>query len=148
MKFKLLIGAAALLALGACASLAGDNTPSPAFNAAACTQRDFVIYFEEGSFEITPEAGRIIALEARGINGCRIDGVRILGLSDVDEGQSARRLSEDRAENLADYLRDNERWPTSRFEVLAGGSSGATTAEGLDVPVRNRARIVVTTHAP
>ncbi len=149
MKFKLMIGAAALLALGACANMAGDDTPAPAFNAAACTQRDFVIYFEEGSFEITPEARRIIALEARGIDGCRIDSVRILGLSDFDEGAtSARRLSEDRAENLADYLRDNERWPTSRFEVLAGGSNGATTPEGLDVPVRNRARIVVATHAP
>ncbi|MBL8545343.1 MAG: OmpA family protein [Hyphomonadaceae bacterium] len=151
MMFRTLMSAAALLTLTACMHTASEQAaPAPAFNPAACTERDFVIYFDEGSFEITQEARRIIDLQARDIAGCTVERVRVLGLSASEEqgGGSARRLSEDRAENLADYLHEHQRWPRSRFEVLAGGAYGATTSEGLDVPVRNRARIVVTARAP
>lgn len=152
MYLKSLIGAAALLALGACATLTGgeDDAPAPAFNAAACIEKDFVIYFDEGSSELTEEARRIIDLQARDIRGCEIDGVRIIGLSDQDEGnaESSRALSVRRAEVLAEYLATRASWPRSRFELLATGARGATTAEGLDVPVRNRARIIAAARAP
>jgi outer membrane protein OmpA-like peptidoglycan-associated protein len=150
MNFKLMIGAVALLALGACASMSDDDTPAPAFNAAACTERDFVIYFDEGQAELTEEARRVIDLQARDIRGCTIDNVRIIGLSDQDEGnaESARALSVRRAEVLAEYLATRASWPRSRFELLATGARGAVTAEGLDVPVRNRARIIATARAP
>lgn len=152
MYLKSLIGAAALLALGACATLTGgeDDAPAPAFNAAACIEKDFVIYFDEGSSELTEEARRIIDLQARDIRGCAIDGVRIIGLSDQDEGnaESSRALSVRRAEVLAEYLATRASWPRSRFELLATGARGATTAEGLDVPVRNRARIIAAARAP
>lgn len=152
MYLKSLIGAAALLALGACATLTGgeDDAPAPAFNAAACIEKDFVIYFDEGSSELTEEARRIIDLQARDIRGCTIDGVRIIGLSDQDEGnaESSRALSVRRAEVLAEYLATRASWPRSRFELLATGARGATTAEGLDVPVRNRARIIAAARAP
>jgi len=149
---KSLIGAAALLALGACATLTGgeEGAPAPAFNAAACVEKDFVIYFDESSSELTEEARRIIDLQARDIRGCTIDSVRIIGLSDQEEGnaESARALSVRRAEVLADYLAQRASWPRSRFELLATGARGATTAEGLDVPVRNRARIIAAARAP
>jgi OOP family OmpA-OmpF porin len=152
MYLKSLISAAALLALGACATLTGgeDDAPAPAFNAAACVEKDFVIYFDEGSSELTEEARRIIDLQARDIRGCTIDGVRIIGLSDQDEGnaESSRALSVRRAEVLAEYLATRASWPRSRFELLATGARGATTAEGLDVPVRNRARIIAAARAP
>lgn len=153
MKFVSMVGAAALLALGACSTLTGgeQNAPAPAFNAAACTQKDFVIYFDEGSAELTEEARRIIDLQARDIRGCTIDGVRIIGLSDQEEGvnaESSRQISVRRAEVLAEYLATRASWPRSRFELLATGARGATTAEGLDVPVRNRARIIVASSAP
>jgi outer membrane protein OmpA-like peptidoglycan-associated protein len=152
MYLKSLIGAAALLALGACATLTGgeDGAPAPAFNPAACTEKDFVIYFDEGSHELTDEARRLIDLQARDVRGCTIDSVRIIGLSDQEEGnaETARVLSVRRAEVLADYLAVRASWPRSRFELLATGARGATTAEGLDVPVRNRARIIAAARAP
>lgn len=152
MNFKILIGAMALIALGACATLTGgeEGAPAPAFNAAACAEKDFVIYFDENSNDLTDEARRIIDLQARDIRGCRIDGVRIIGLSDQEEGnqEAARALSVRRAEVLADYLAARAGWPRSRFELLATGARGAVTAEGLDVPVRNRARIIVAARAP
>ncbi len=152
MRFVLLIGAAALLALGACSTLQGgeESAPAPAFNPAACGERDFVIYFDDGRAELTDEARRVIDLQARDIRGCTIDSVRIIGLSDEDEGnaESARQLSVRRAEVLAEYLATRASWPRSRFELLATGERGATTAEGLDVPVRNRARIIAASHAP
>jgi outer membrane protein OmpA-like peptidoglycan-associated protein len=152
MYLKSLFGAVALLSLGACATLTGgeEDAPAPAFNAAACTERDFVIYFDENSSELTEEARRIIDLQARDIRGCTIDGVRIIGLSDQEEGnaESSRALSVRRAEVLAEYLATRASWPRSRFELLATGARGATTADGLDVPVRNRARIIVASSAP
>ena len=152
MNFKTLIGAMALMALGACATITGgeEGAPAPAFNAAACVDKDFVIYFDESSHDLTEEARRIIDLQARDIRGCTIQGVRIIGLSDQDEGnqESARALSVRRAEVLAEYLAGRAGWPRSRFELLATGARGAVTAEGLDVPVRNRARIIVTSTAP
>jgi outer membrane protein OmpA-like peptidoglycan-associated protein len=150
MKFKMAIGAAALLILAACASTSGDDTPAPAFNPAACGERDFVIYFEEGASELTEEAQRIIDLQARDIRGCDIESVRIIGLSDQDEGnaESTRALSVRRAEVLAEYLATRASWPRSRFQLLATGERGAVTSEGLDVPVRNRARIIAAAVAP
>jgi outer membrane protein OmpA-like peptidoglycan-associated protein len=152
MNFKSLIGAVAVLALGACATLTGgeEGAPAPAFNAAACVEKDFVIYFDENSSDLTEEARRIIDLQARDIRGCTIESVRIIGLSDQEEGnaESSRELSVRRAEVLAEYLATRASWPRSRFELLATGARGATTAEGLDVPVRNRARIIATSRAP
>ncbi len=152
MYLKSLFGAFALLSLGACATLTGgeENAPAPAFNAAACVQKDFVIYFDEGQADLTEEARRIIDLQARDIHGCTIDSVRIIGLSDQDEGnaESSRQLSVRRAEVLAEYLATRASWPRSRFELLATGARGAVTAEGLDVPVRNRARIIAVARAP
>jgi OOP family OmpA-OmpF porin len=153
MKFKIMIGAAALLTLAACATSNAEDaatTAAPAFNPAACTQRDFVIYFEEGASELTEEARRIIDLQAREIRGCHIDGVRIIGLADQDEGnaETTRALSVRRVEVLMEYLARRAGWPRSRFELLATGERGAVTAEGLDVPVRNRARIIADARAP
>lgn len=153
MKLSTIFGAAAVLALAACASATGGNSGAPAAAAvdpAACAQRDFVIYFDEGSRELTAEAQRVIDLEASAIRGCNIESVRIIGLSDQDEGnaETTRQLSVERAEVLADYLARRSSWPRSRFQLLATGERGAVTAEGLDVPVRNRARIIVAAGAP
>ena len=152
MTLKSVLGAAALLlALGACSTARnGDDTPAPAFNPAACGERDFVIYFDEGSSDLTDEARRIIDLQARDIRGCYIEGVRIIGLADQDEGnaESTRALSVRRVEVLVDYLATRSGWPRSRFQMLATGERGAVTADGLDVPVRNRARIIAAARAP
>ncbi|MGD9980086.1 MAG: OmpA family protein [Hyphomonadaceae bacterium] len=154
MKLKVVFGAAALLALAACASATGGSSgqgaSSAPFDPASCAQRDFNIYFDEGSRELTPEARRIIDIEASTVRGCNIESVRVIGLSDQDEGnaETTRQLSVERAEVLADYLAQRAGWPRSRFQLLATGERGAVTAEGLDVPVRNRARVIVAASAP
>jgi peptidoglycan-associated lipoprotein len=151
MKLKTIFGAVAVLALAACASTTGGGaTAAAAVDPATCAQRDFNIYFDEGSRELTAEARRVIDLEAAAIRGCTIESVRIIGLSDQDEGnaETTRQLSVERAEVLADYLAQRASWPRTRFQLLATGERGAVTAEGLDVPVRNRARIIVAAAAP
>lgn len=150
MTFRIVTAVAALLALAACSTPDGADSSAPAFNPAACAQRDFVIYFEEHRSELTDEAQRVIDLEARAIRGCHIESVRIIGLSDQDEGnaESTRALSVRRAEVLAEYLAQRVGWPRSRFQLLATGERGAVTSEGLDVPVRNRARIIADARAP
>lgn len=150
MNLRVCIVATAAAALSACAGGTTGVGSAPAFDPAFCTQRDFNIYFEEGSQHLTPEARRLIELEARNIRGCEISGVRIIGLSDQDEGSDAttRELSIERASTLARYLSERTSWPESRFEILAAGERGAVTSEGLDVPVRNRARIIVSAAPP
>lgn len=153
MKLKILLGAAAVIVLAGCANSgagSGNGASAASFSPSSCVQRDFNIYFDEGSRELTSEARRIIDIEASTIRGCAIENVRIIGLSDQDEGnaETTRQLSVERAEVLADYLAGRAGWPRSRFQLLATGERGAVTAEGLDVPVRNRARIIVASTAP
>lgn len=151
MKLNTLLFGGMAVVLAACASSPEDSgAMSGAVNPAACTQRDFNVYFEEGSRELTADARRLIELEAAAVLGCHIEGVRIIGLSDQDEGnaETTRQLSVERAEVLADFLAQRASWPRSRFQLLATGERGAVTPEGLDVPVRNRARVIVAATPP
>lgn len=133
--------------LAACAATPDE---APAFDPAACYQRDFSIYFNEFSSALTRDSRRVIDLQADAIRGCRVEEVRIIGLSGDEEGgyETTRQLSVRRAEVLANYLARRVGWPRSRFRLLATGERGAVTEEGLHVPVRHRARIIVDAAAP
>ena len=72
MKFKSLFGAVALLGLAACASTAADDTPAPAFNAAACVAKDFVIYSTKAKLNSRKKRARYRSAR-RDIRGCTID---------------------------------------------------------------------------
>jgi outer membrane protein OmpA-like peptidoglycan-associated protein len=148
MSMRWMVSCALAGALLAACAATPDEAPS--FDPAACYQRDFSIYFDEHRAELTRDARRIIDLQGAAIRGCRIDEVRIIGLSGDEEGgsETARQISVRRAEVLADYLAQRVGWPRARFRLLATGSRGAVTEEGLQVPVRHRARIVVDAAAP
>ncbi len=143
------IAATAAVMLSGCASTpAGDAARAP-FDPAACYERNFSIYFEGDATELTPLAREVIDLQAAAVAGCRIEGVRIIGLTDADGShESNREISVRRAEALENYLAQRSGWPRSRTELLAAGESGAVTQDGLNVPMRNRARIIVNAVAP
>lgn len=150
MNLKSILFCALAGAFAAACAVTPDAEDAAAFDPAVCHQRDMTIYFDEFRSELTADARRIIDLQSGEIRGCRIDEVRIIGLAEDEEGnaETTRQLSVERAEVLADYLAQRAGWPRSRFRLLATGERGAVTAEGLDVPVRNRARIIVDATAP
>ena len=137
----------AIVALASCAT-GGSGEQAP-FNPAACSLRDFNVYFEGGATEISPAARESIGAVGDALRGCRINHVRIIGSAGAVGGVAASdERSEQRALVLADYLSQRFGWPRSLMELLATGERGAVTDEGLDVPMRRRARITVDAVAP
>lgn len=143
------IAATAAVVLASCASTPVAEEARAPFDPAACYERNFSIYFEGDATDLTPLAREVIDLQSAAVDGCRIDGVRIIGLTDAGGShESNREISVRRAEVLEDYLAQRSGWPRSRTELLAAGESGAVTPDGLNVPMRNRARIIVNAVAP
>ncbi|MBN8608183.1 MAG: OmpA family protein [Caulobacterales bacterium] len=148
LKSFFIAATAAAVLSGCAATQAADEARAP-FDPAACYERNFSVYFEGDTTELTPLAREVIDLQAEAIAGCRINSVRIIGLTDADGShESNRQVSVRRAEVLEDYLAQRSGWPRSRTELLAAGESGAVTQDGLNVPMRNRARIIVNAVAP
>lgn len=139
MRFAAVLGVA-LLALSACAT----STEEPGIAPAACYDRDFNVYFDGQSTDISPEARAVIDAQGQSLRGCYIESVRVIGAADAEAGAvTNEEVSERRAVVLGDYLAQNVGWPRSRMVVAALGERGAVTEEGLNVPMRRRARIIV-----
>lgn len=143
------VAAFAAGAMSACATAPTDEADRAPFDPAVCYERNFSVYFDGDSTELTPLAREVIDLQSAAVEGCRIAEVRIIGLTDAGGShETNREISVRRAEVLADYLATRASWPRSRTELLAAGESGAVTQDGLNVPMRNRARIIVNAVAP
>lgn len=144
---SLIVASFAIVALASCAS--GGNGDQASFNPTACSVRDFNVYFDNGTTEISPAARESINAVGDALRGCRINHVRIIGSAGAVGGVAASdERSEQRALVLADYLSQRFGWSRSSMELLATGERGAVTDEGLDVPMRRRARITVDAVAP
>lgn len=143
-----MLGAASALVLGACASTS-QEAADPNFDPNACYERVFSVYFESMQQEMGAEAREAVDAVENSLRGCRIEQVRIVGLAgapgDTEENME---LSQQRAEIVADYLRETTDWPRSRFELIARGEEGATNDEGLQRPMRRRAVVRVRASAP
>lgn len=143
---------ARLFAIGALALLAACATPGAAdapFDPAACYERDFAVYFDGDSAALSSEARAVIDATATAVRGCRIQHARIIGLAGaIGPEQVNEEISIERARNIADYLVRTWAWPRENLELMATGERGATTDEGLNVPMRRRGRIVVQAVAP
>lgn len=145
MKAKL-VSVFALLALGACATQSEEQA---AFDPSACYERSFDIYFDRFEDQLNQPAREAIDTVQRQLRGCRIDGVRVVGLAGADgETQENFDLSARRALYIAEYMEREHGWSRSNFQTLARGESGATTAEGLNEPMRRVAHITVQASAP
>ena len=143
-----LLGVAGALVLGACASTS-ETASNPNFDPAACYERRLSVYFESDVVEISPEAREAIDALETSLQGCRIEHVRIIGLAGAPGTETENmELSEQRADVVADYLHETTGWSRQRFELLARGEENAQNEEGLDRPMRRRARVIITASAP
>lgn len=148
MMLRFLFVATLTFALASCATVGGDEVQAP-LDPAACYTRDFNVYFEDQTTELTPAAREVIGAMVDPLRGCRINHVRIIGSAEaagseiVNEDRSA-----ERALVLARYLTRRYGWPRANMEMLATGERGAVTDEGLNVPMRRRARITIEAVAP
>ena len=144
-----LAAVSALALLAACTTPGEQQQDARAFDPAACYTRDFVVYFDDGSINLTSEAREAIGAVGDAIHGCTIGDVRVIGSAEDEGGRvEAQEVSERRAQVLAEYLNERIGWPRRNFTLLATGERGATTESGLAVPMRRRARIVVNATAP
>ncbi len=96
MTLRFLIVATFTVALASCTSVGRDEAQAP-LDPAACYTRDFNVYFEDQTTELTPAAREVIGAMVDPLRGCRINHVRIIGSAEaagseiVNEDRSAER---------------------------------------------------------
>ena len=116
---------------------------------ASCGTRDFNVYFEGQSIELSDDAKQVIDTIGQGLTSCTVTHVKIIGSSDELGADATNEVvSKERAKVMADYLVSKLGWSRDDMELLATGERGAVTDDGLSVPMRRRARIVVDATAP
>jgi outer membrane protein OmpA-like peptidoglycan-associated protein len=109
------------------------------------TCQDFTIpiYFETGSDRLTREAVQAINDHSAQIGACKVAEVAVTGLADA-EGSAERNLELSRRRAIAVTQALSTRgFPTPRFEVAAGGETGASGPAGAVTPLRRRAEVNV-----
>jgi outer membrane protein OmpA-like peptidoglycan-associated protein len=150
MLKKMFAAALFAAALGACETLPGqDAADAEAFDAAACYEREFNVYFDGADATLSAEAQEALSAVGTALRGCRIQHVRVIGMADAAlEAEISEEISEQRARTIRDYLESNFDWSHDVFELRARGDRGAVTDEGLNRPLRSRARVVATAVAP
>ena len=141
---RLFVVAAAGLAVSACGTGAMFGERSELiYEPSGCVEQRLDIYFDEGQARMTQPAQQMIAMTGERLQGCRIEGVDVIGLaSSTGDSASNLTLSERRARAVADALADAG-WPSPEFTLSAGGDTGATTDGGLAEPLRRRTVVVV-----
>lgn len=133
--------------LGGCIS--NDGEARAPFDPASCATRDFNVYFEGQSTDLSSETREAIVAMGDMVEGCVVENVRIVGSADAAGSESVNEeVSEQRALLLADFLARRLGWPREQMDLLATGERGATNDAGLDVPMRSRAHVTVITVAP
>ncbi len=134
-----------VLVLGACAT--GERVlerEAVVATPTTCGPQRFEVYFADGEARLTESARQAVGLTATMLQGCDIQKVQVLGLSDARGGASANQsLSERRAMAVAEALAAAG-WPTPAFDVSAAGDQGAQTAAGVAEPLRRRTEVLVT----
>lgn len=135
-------GLASLLLAG-CTTSGAPAREALIADPSACTAKRFDVYFAENQSGLTDAARTAIGLTATQLQGCRINAVRVLGLSSATGGADANQiLSEQRARAVAEAL-VAAGWPTPAFEVAAAGDAGAVTPTGAAEPLRRRTEVLV-----
>ncbi|ODT86829.1 OmpA family protein [Phenylobacterium sp. SCN 70-31] len=143
-----LVGAmATTVGVAACASApdrrAAIETPPP-----SCREVTIPVYFEANDADITPEGRRVLAAETQAVRGCRIEGVRVVGLADaVGDPAANLELSKRRAASVAEAIKAAG-LPDAEFEVAAAGQAGSVAPDGQLRPVRRRADVTLRLSPP
>ena len=136
--------AAAALGVSACGTGAMFGERSELiYEPSGCVEQRLDIYFEEGEARIARPARDMIAMTGERLQGCRVEGVDVIGLaSSTGDPASNLSLSERRARAVADAL-IAAGWPSPTFTLSAAGDAGATTDGGLAEPLRRRTEVVI-----
>ena len=136
------IGAALVCALFAGCATQKVEGPKAA-NPAACPARQMVFYFGSWETELNALAIQEINAVQSALKDCTIDQVHIVGMAGAPGDVAANvEVSKKRAENVAAAL-EKGGWPRSAFVLDAKGEDGATTADGLEKPMRRRVEVNV-----
>jgi len=143
MRFRIAAAAVAALVVSGCGANGLWDRSELIADTAGCTEQRLDIYFEEGEARIARPAQELIALTGERLQGCRVEGVDVIGLaSSTGDSASNQTLSERRAQAVADALIEAG-WPSPTFTLSAGGDAGAATDGGLSEPLRRRTEIVI-----
>jgi len=143
MKWTILAAGVAAVALAGCSTMGAPSREELVSEPSVCTAKRFDIYFAEDQAQLTDAARTAIGLTATQLQGCRINTVRVLGLSSSTGSADANQaLSEQRAIAVAEAL-TAAGWPAPAFELAAAGDQGATTASGVAEPLRRRTEVLV-----
>jgi peptidoglycan-associated lipoprotein len=140
------IGAAVCGALLAGCATPKADAPKTA-NPAACPARQVVFYFGSWETELNALAMQEINAVQTALKDCTIQQVQIVGMAGAPGDVAANvEVSKKRAENVAAAL-EKGGWPRSAFVLDAKGEDGATTADGLEKPMRRRVEVSVNSPA-
>ncbi|MFN4295212.1 MAG: OmpA family protein [Brevundimonas sp.] len=143
MRFKVATAALAAMAVSGCGANGLWDRSELIADTAGCAEQRLDIYFNEGQATIAEPARELITMTGERLQGCRVDGVEVIGLaSATGDSASNQALSEQRARAVAQALTDAG-WPTPQFTLSAAGDTGAVTDSGLAEPLRRRTVIVV-----
>lgn len=115
---------------------------------ASCQPTSVSLYFEQNSTDVTREAAAVLRSAEARARGCRIDGVRVVGLADA-VGTSADNLALSKARATAvtrALLRAG--LPAAEFDVAAAGDAGALNRQGEAAPLRRRVDVIIAVSSP
>lgn len=115
---------------------------------ASCQPTSVSLYFEQNSTDVTREAAAVLRSAEARTRGCRIDGVRVVGLADA-VGTSADNLALSKARATAvtrALLRAG--LPAAEFDVAAAGDAGALNRQGEAAPLRRRVDVIIAVSSP
>jgi outer membrane protein OmpA-like peptidoglycan-associated protein len=116
--------------------------------AAACQPASVSLYFENNSTEVTREAAAVLRGAQTQARGCRIDGVRVVGLADA-AGTSADNLALSKARAMAvTQALQRAGLPAAEFDVAASGDAGAVNRQGEAAPLRRRVDVMIAISPP
>ncbi|MBS0294897.1 MAG: OmpA family protein [Proteobacteria bacterium] len=143
---KLAVAVTLVAGLAACAQTGGFvrahwRMVQPAH---ACADSSFVVYFDEGSDQLSQPARQLIRETTRVYRACNVTKVRVVGLTDATGTPDANlSLSQKRARRVAAEL-VREHLPSPSFDVVGAGESGAVRNDGREDPMRRRAEVFLT----
>lgn len=133
-----ILGAAAVLSACAATPTGRAAIEKPA---SFCQPSSVSLYFEPNSATVTREAAAVLRGAANQAKGCRIDGVRVVGLADAAGTSEVNlALSKTRAAAVAAALQ-RAGLPAAEFDVAAAGDAGAVNLQGEAAPLRRRVDI-------
>jgi outer membrane protein OmpA-like peptidoglycan-associated protein len=147
-RTAIMLGAAGLLGLAACAQTRPPKPPPAAPIARVCADFNFPIYFETGSDRLTAAAQLVLDDAAARVRGCGFGRIDVMGLADADG--TARRnlaLSRRRAASVGQALAAAG-LPRPVFDLEGMGQAGAVTSAGVPEPLRRRAEVVIRAYDP